>query len=81
MATMEEKIVSIDDFWNSKKIPAILLKKECNFPGRSQVWIPEGYENGGGGYSMRITETIKEFQGPAEIINDVLAKWASEKKH
>ena len=81
MATFnnEERIILIDDFWNQKIIPAVLRNAECKSPGRSEVWIPEGYENGGGGFSTRLTNTIKEFNGTDEVKKDVLTKWADAK--
>ena len=78
IASSIEKIITIDNFWGTKSIPAILRDVECNFPGYSEVWIPEGYDNGGGGYSMRKTHTIQEFKDTDEVKNDVMLQWKNK---
>jgi hypothetical protein len=75
----EEKIVMIDNYWSTGMIPAILRNAECMFPESSEVWIPDGYESGGGGFSTRVTRTIQEFNGSEEIKNDILTKWKNVK--
>jgi hypothetical protein len=73
------KIVFIDNYWGDKIIPAILRDTTCILPERSEVWIPDGYENsGGGGYSTRKTKEIQEFTGTAEVRQDVMKKWEAE---
>jgi len=69
------KIVTIDNFWGTKFIPAILRNVTCNFEGYSEVWIPEGYEDGSGGYSMRKQASIQVFTGTDDVRNDVWRKW------
>ena len=78
-ATINEKIVFIDNFWGNKIIPAILRDAPCMLPQRSEVWIPDGYE-GAGGYSTRLTTSIQEFTGTDEVRQDVMKQWIEEKK-
>jgi hypothetical protein len=75
------EVISITNFWGTKRIPAILRKNtNCMFPGWSDVWIPDGYENGGGGYSTRNCTEIKKFEGTDEVRNDVIKQWEEERK-
>jgi len=74
-----EKIIFVDNFWGNKIIPAILRGPSTILLGRSNVWIPEGYD-GTGGYSTRKTIEIKEFTGTDEVRQDVMKKWEAEQK-
>ena len=75
----EYNIILITDFWGRKLIPAILRKVDGLLPGRSDVWIPDGYE-GSGGYSTRLKKEIKEFNLSDDIKNDVINQWKAELK-
>jgi len=73
------EVISITNFWNTKTIPAILRKNTvCMFPGWSDVWIPDGYDTGAGGYSARNNIEIKKFEGPNDVICDVMKQWEAE---
>ena len=74
-----EQIIFVDNFWGNKIIPAILRGPSTILLGRSNIWIPEGYD-GTGGYSIRKTLEIKEFTGTDEVRQDVMEKWAAEQK-
>ena len=73
----EYNIVLISDFWGRKLIPAILQKVDGILSGRSDVWIPYGYD-GDGGYSTRKKTEIKEFNLSDDIENDVIKQWKDE---
>jgi hypothetical protein len=75
-----EKIIFVDNFWGNKIIPAILRGPSTILLGRSNVWIPHGYDGTAGGYSTRKTLEIKEFTGTDEVRQDVMKKWAEEQK-
>jgi len=75
-----EKIIFTSNFWGDIIIPAILTKVEGTLPGRSDIWIPNGYENSGGGYSTRAPNDIKEFTGSDEMRQDVIKQWEAEKR-
>ena len=72
---MDGKIIFTSNFWGTKIIPAILTKVEGCLPGRSDVWLPSGYDEGAGGYSTRAVDDIKEFTGSDEMRQDVLKQW------
>ena len=75
----EYNIVLIKDYWGTKLIPAILQKVDGIIEGRSNVWIPNGYDGGlSGGYTTRIKSEIKEFILSDDIKNDVINKWKDE---
>lgn len=81
MNNAAEQIVFITNFWGTKIIPAILTKLEStSLPGRSDVWIPDGYD-GSGGYSCRKPSDISEFTGSAEMKEDVIKQWDAEKQY
>jgi hypothetical protein len=75
----EYNIVLITDFWGRKLIPAILQKVDGILEGRSDVWIPYGYD-GDGGYSTRKKTEIKQFNLSDDIKNDVIKQWNDEIK-
>ena len=77
---MEKKLILTSDFWGTKLIPAVLIKEDGILSGRSDIWIPGGYECGGGGYSVRTKSDIKEFTWADEIRKDVIKKWETEKQ-
>ena len=73
----DNEVITIPDFWGKIWIPAILRKSAaCHSPERSEVWIPTGYENGGGGYSTRNRTEIKKFEGSDDVKKDVMKQWA-----
>jgi hypothetical protein len=73
------EIILITNFWGTKIIPAILRKNVvCMFPGWSDVWIPDGYDTGAGGYSTRNNTDIKKFEGTDDVKNDVMMQWNNE---
>lgn len=77
----EYNIILITDFWGRKLIPAILQKVDGILEGRSDVWIPYGYD-GDGGYSTRKKTEIKQFNLSDDIKNDVIKQWNDEiKRH
>jgi hypothetical protein len=77
----EYNIILITDFWGRKLIPAILHKVDGILEGRSDVWIPYGYD-GDGGYSTRKKTEIKQFNLSDDIKNDVIKQWNDEiKRH
>ena len=78
MSSLEPKIINIPDFWGRIQIPAILLDTECILSERKNVWIPEGYENGGGGYSTRKVNEILDCNLSDTIKKDIIAKWNCE---
>ncbi len=75
----EYNIILISDFWGRKLIPAILHKVDGILEGRSDVWIPDGYD-GSGGYSSRKKTEIKKFNLSDDIKNDVIKQWNDEIK-
>ena len=75
----EYNIILITDFWGRKLIPAILQKVDGILEGRSDVWIPYGYD-GDGGYSTRKKTEIKKFNLSDDIKNDVINQWKDELK-
>jgi len=75
----EYNIILITDFWGRKLIPAILHKVDGILEGRSDVWIPYGYD-GDGGYSTRKKTEIKQFNLSDDIKNDVIKQWNDEIK-
>jgi hypothetical protein len=79
----EYNIVLISDFWGRKLIPAILHKVDGILEGRSDVWIPDGYDGDArsiGGYSTRKKTEIKKFNLSDDIKNDVINQWKDELK-
>ena len=74
-----EKIIFVDNFWGNKIIPAILRGPSTILLGRSNIWIPEGYD-GTGGYSIRKTLEIKEFTGTDEVRQDVMKNGRRSRK-
>ena len=75
----EYNIVLISDFLGRKLIPAILQKVDGILEGRSNVWIPDGYDGGlSGGYTTRIKSEIKECNLSDDIKNDVIKQWKDE---
>ncbi len=75
-----EQIIFTSNFWGTKIIPAILIRVEGILPGRSDVWLPNGYDKSAGGYSTRAPTDIKEFTGSAEMRLDVIQQWEAEKQ-
>ena len=79
----EYNIILIPDFWGRKLIPAVLQKVDGILKGRSDIWIPDGFDGDGrscGGYSTRIKSEIKEFNLSDDIKNDIIKQWERELK-
>jgi hypothetical protein len=67
-----ETLINISNYWGNKIIPAIFLGNDTVLVGRYSVWIPNGYDNGAGGYSSRAPNDVSAFTGTAEEKADVL---------
>ena len=77
----EYNIILINDYWGRKLIPAVLRKENGILEGRSDVWIPDGYDGcSSGGYSTRLKNDIKKFNLSDEIKNDIIKQWEREIK-
>ena len=67
-----ETIINISNYWGNKIIPAVFLGNDKVLVGRYSVWIPDGYDNGAGGYSSRAPNDVSAFTGTVEVKADVL---------
>ena len=67
-----ETVINISNYRGNKIIPAIFIGNDTVLVGRYSVWIPNGYDNGAGGYSSRSPNDVFAFTGTVGVKADVL---------